>query len=76
MECSAECSSNSESGFCEWELDERRDKKWELDEKRDKKWEGGGRSPDVESKRRLRGVERGEGRRIWRQAASTQDWTL
>ena len=66
MECSAECSSNSESGFCEWELDERREKKWE----------GDGRSPDVESKRRLRGVERGEGRRIWRQAASTQDWTL
>ena len=68
MECSAECSSNSESGFCEWELDERREKKWE--------GEGDGRSPDVESKRRLRGVERGEGRRIWRQAASTQDWTL
>ena len=69
MECSAECSSNSESGFCEWEIDERQA------EPGGKKWEEG-KSPDVESKRRLRGIERGEGRRIWRQAASTQDWTL
>ena len=69
MECSAECSSNSESGFCEWEIDERQV------EPGGKRWEEG-KSPDVESKRRLRGIERGEGRRIWRQAASTQDWTL
>ena len=70
MECSGECSSNSESGFCEWELDER-----QTGEPGGKKWEEG-KSPEVESKRRMRGVERGEGRRIWRQAASTQDWTL
>lgn len=72
MECSAECSSNSESGFCEWELEERREpggKRWELE------GEGKGKSPDVGSRRR-RGVERGEGKRIWREAASTQDWTL
>ena len=74
MECSGECSSNSESGFCEWELDERRG------EGNGRKWEEG--NSDVESKRRVRGAqeqeERGEGsaRRIWRQAASTQDWTL
>ena len=71
MECSAECSSNSESGFCEWELDER-------GEAGGKRWEEEGKSPDLDSKRRLRAKEeRGEGRRIWRQAAaSTQDWTL
>ena len=31
---------------------------------------------EAETRRRTRGAERGEGRRIWRQAAATQDWTL